>query len=293
MVVVTSTSSSLQTFNNTTNSFYNIIRRPISPSSLLLLRQIYGNSGRPNRPKPPNSNGVFSIRAYMENPNSFSNFANKVIGALPVIGLFARIISDEGGVGDDLIDFAEFRRRVGKKCTPDDSRAFYEFQSRRGRAGEPLYVLLCCWLAAVGAGLLKSEEILEGAARLRISNDIEFEEETFLAMMNEAREKRAKLNAAAPTIPMEIRVEKSLEAIYVCCFGKEAIEEEDENLLNVMLSAVFPTVQKTEIQRIVKDKAERIAQGSDINIPEPKLLSKEAVQLQMKDLQFLQQNKDA
>ncbi|PON36657.1 calcium homeostasis regulator [Parasponia andersonii] len=292
MVVVTSTSSSLQTFNNTTNSFYNIIRRPISPSSLLLLRQIYGNSGRPNRPKPPNSNGVLSIRAYMENPNSFSNFANKVIGALPVIGLFARIISEEGGVGGDLIDFAEFRRRVGKKCTPDDSRAFYEFQSRRGRAGEPLYVLLCCWLAAVGAGLLKSEEILEGAARLRISNDIEFEEETFLAMMNEAREKRAKLNAAAPTIAMEIRVEKSLEAIYVCCFGKEAIEEEDENLLNVMLSAVFPTVQKTEIQRIVKDKAERIAQGSDINIPEPKLLSKEAVRLQMKDLQFLQQNKD-
>ena len=40
----------------------------------------------------------------------------------------------------------------------------------------------------MGAGLLKSEEILEGVARLRISNDIEFEEETFLAMMNEARE---------------------------------------------------------------------------------------------------------
>lgn len=49
-------------------------------------------------------------------------------------------------------------------------------------------MLLCCWLAAVGAGLLKSEEILEGVARLRLSNDIEFEEETFLAMMNEARE---------------------------------------------------------------------------------------------------------
>lgn len=51
-----------------------------------------------------------------------------------------------------------------------------------------MYVLLCCWLAAVGAGLLKSEEILEGVARLRISNDIEFEEETFLASMNEAKE---------------------------------------------------------------------------------------------------------
>lgn len=49
-------------------------------------------------------------------------------------------------------------------------------------------MLLCCWLAAVGAGLLKSEEILEGVARLRISNDIEFEEENFIAMMNESRE---------------------------------------------------------------------------------------------------------
>ena len=58
------------------------------------------------------------------------------------------------------------------------------------QAGDPLYILMCCWLAALGAGLLKSEEILEGVTRLRISNDIEFEEETFIAMMNEAREVR-------------------------------------------------------------------------------------------------------
>lgn len=54
--------------------------------------------------------------------------------------------------------------------------------------GDPFYVLLCCWLAAVGAGLLKTEEILEGVARLRISNDIEFEEETFIDMMRAAKE---------------------------------------------------------------------------------------------------------
>ncbi|KAJ6754208.1 PHOTOSYSTEM I ASSEMBLY FACTOR PSA3 CHLOROPLASTIC, partial [Salix purpurea] len=124
----------------------------------------------------------------MENPNSISSFASKVIGSLPVFGLVARIFSDEGGVGGDMIDFAEFRRRVGKKCTITDSRAFYEFQDRRGRAGDPLYVLFCCWLAAVGAGLLKSEEIFEGAARLQLSNDIEFEEETFFALMSEAKE---------------------------------------------------------------------------------------------------------
>lgn len=69
----------------------------------------------------------------MENPNSVSSLASKVFGALPVVGLIARILSDEGGVGGDIIDFAEFRRRVGKKCTINDSRAFYEFQDRRGK----------------------------------------------------------------------------------------------------------------------------------------------------------------
>lgn len=91
---------------------------------------------------------------------------------------------------------------------------------------------------------------------------------------------------------MEIRVEKALDAIYVCCFGKDPIEEEDEKLLNIMFSAVFPTVKKSEIERVVRDKAEKIAQGGEISIPEPKALSKEAVELQMKDLQFLKQQRD-
>ncbi|KAF7801614.1 photosystem I assembly factor PSA3, chloroplastic [Senna tora] len=235
-----------------------------------------------------------SIRAYMENPNSISNFANKVIGSLPVVGLIARIVSDEGGVGSDIIDFAEFRRRVGKKCTITDSRAFYEFQDRRGRAGDPLYVLLCCWLAAVGAGLLKSEEILQGVARLRISNDIEFEEQNFIALMNDARERRAKLNAAPPAIPMEVRVVKALDAIYVCCFGKDAIEEEDERLMTIMLSSVFPSVKQKEIQRMVKEKVQKVEEGAeeDYDVLEEKSLSKEAVELQMKDLQFLKQNSE-
>ncbi|GAV74621.1 hypothetical protein CFOL_v3_18101 [Cephalotus follicularis] len=264
--------------------------KQISPS----LPHFYTNLTEPKRPKVPNSNGVLSVQAYMEKPNSISGFASKVIGSLPVIGLVARLLSDEGGVGGDIIDFAEFRRRVGKKCGVNDSRAFYEFQERHGRAGDPLYVLLCCWLAAVGAGLLKSEEILEGVARLRLSNDTEFEEQTFIAMMNDARERRAKLNVAAPTIPMEIRVEKALEAIYVCCFGKDPIEEDDERLLIIMLSAVFPSVGQPEMQRIVKEKAKKVAQGKyDNMVPEPKPLSKEAVQMQMKDLKFLRENSEA
>ncbi|KAK9925279.1 hypothetical protein M0R45_033608 [Rubus argutus] len=270
----------------------NTTGKPTSPS-LLYIGQVYGDPSRPNRSKVPNSNGFFSVKAYVDNPNSISSFASKVIGSLPVVGLIARIISDEGGVGGEIIDFAEFRRRVGKKCTITDSRAFYEFQERRGRAGDPLYVLMCCYVAAVGAGLLKSEEILEGAARLRVSNDIEFEEQNFIALMNEAKERRAKIKADTQNIPMESRVEKALEAIYICCFGRDPVEEQDQSLLNVMLRAVFPSVAQSEIQRIVKDKAQKVAEGGDDGrFPEPKPLSKEAVKMQMKDLEFLQQNRD-
>lgn len=56
-----------------------------------------------------------TIRAYIEKPNSISSFANTVIGSLPVIGLLARILSDEGGVGRDLVDFAEFRRSLRQR----------------------------------------------------------------------------------------------------------------------------------------------------------------------------------
>nr|XP_043607529.1 photosystem I assembly factor PSA3, chloroplastic [Erigeron canadensis] len=287
MVVITSiTTTSLTHHNNHHTHIYTLTCKPLTNS---LLCKIPTKSSICR-----SSNGVMVVKSYMEDSTTFSGFVNKIIGALPVVGLIARILTDTGGVGGDFIDFAEFRRRVGKNSSVNDSRAFIDFQDRRGRAGDPLYVLLCCWLAAVGAGLLKSEEILEGVARLRISNDIEFEEETFIAMMNEAREKRAKLNVPIPNIPMEGRVEKSLDAIHVCCFGRDPIEEEDERILCIMLKVVFPSVAQPEIERLVKAKAKRVAEGGEeVRYPEPKPLSKEAVQLQMKDLQFLQQNKDS
>lgn len=104
--------------------FFNLSSKHTS-SSLLFLSHAH-----PTRPAGPSR---LSIRSYMEKPDSISGFANKIIGSLPVVGLIARILSDEGGVGGDIIDFAEFRRRVGKKCAITDSRAFYEFQDRRGR----------------------------------------------------------------------------------------------------------------------------------------------------------------
>lgn len=104
-------------------------------------------------------------------------------------------------------------------------------------------------------------------------------------------QRRSKLKVASPNIPMEIRAEKALEAIYICCFGKDPIEEEDERLLTIMLNAVFPLVKQQELQKIVQDKARKVAEGGDEN-RHPKPLSKEAVQMQMKDLQILTQNSE-
>ncbi|KAL0424293.1 UNVERIFIED_CONTAM: Photosystem I assembly factor PSA3, chloroplastic [Sesamum radiatum] len=273
--------SSLQT-NPYAFHIYAISSNPIPPSLLYTTCR---------RRRKPNNGRYLLVRAYMDESNSVSGFANKVIGSLPVVGLIARIFSDEGGVGGDIIDFAEFRRRVGKKCSVNDSRAFFEFQERRGKVFFILFFLYLEVLRDLSwCGLLKSEEILEGVGRLRISDDIEFEEENFIAMMNDSRERRAKLRAPVPTIPMEIRAEKALEAIHVCCFGRDLIEEEDEELLSVILNAVFPAVGMPVIERIVKEKAKRVAEGTDeIKIPEPKALTERAVQLQMKDLQFLRE----
>ncbi|XP_048128758.1 photosystem I assembly factor PSA3, chloroplastic isoform X2 [Rhodamnia argentea] len=211
--------------------------KPISPS-LLYLRQICGNPRRANGTRAIGPRGVWPIKSYMENRDSISGFANKVIGSLPVVGLVARIFSDEGGVGGDIIDFAEFRRRVGKKSSIVDSRAFYEFQDRRGR-------------------------------------------------------RRAKLNTSTPSIPMEIRMEKALEAIYVCCFGKDLIEKEDERLLQTMLGVVFPSVKQSQIQMMISDLAKKVAEGgNEVTFLEAKPLPKEAAELQMKDLQFLRQNSE-
>lgn len=92
---------------------------------------------------------------------------------------------------------------------------------------------------------------------------------------------------------MEIRAEKALEAIHVCCFGKDLIEEEDEKLLTTILNAVFPSVERSTVERMVKDKAKRVADGTDeVKIPEVKPLPKEAAALQMKDLEFLKKGGD-
>jgi len=102
-------------------------------------------------------------------------------------------------------------------------------------------------------------------------------------------QKRAKLKAPAPQIPMETRAEKALEAIYVCCFGQDMVEQEDEKLLRTILNAVFPSVGRPAIERMVASMAKQVASGERKR--DGKTVSKEVQQRQLKDLEFLKQNK--
>jgi len=72
-------------------------------------------------------------------------------------------------------------------------------------------------------------------------------------------------------------------AIYVCCFGRDPREEEDVRLLCIVLNAVFPLIGKSEKDRLMTSMAKQVADG-ERDYAEPKTLSKEAVQRQMKDL---------
>lgn len=126
--------SSLQTNPNSSNISTTTCKP--TPQPLLRLRHLYAT----RRSRRKANGGYLQVTSYMEDSNTISGFANKVIGSLPVIGLFARIFSDEGGVGGDIIDFAEFRRRVGNNCSVNDSRAFFDFQDRRGKVR---YLNLC------------------------------------------------------------------------------------------------------------------------------------------------------
>lgn len=85
-------------------------------------------------------------------------------------------------------------------------------------------------------------------------------------------------------------MEKALEAIYVCCFGQDMLEQEDVKLLCAMLNAVFPSVGRPAVERIVSSMANQVAAG-ERKLPGVKTVSKEAAQRQLKDLEFLKQNK--
>ncbi|KAL3690479.1 hypothetical protein R1sor_016788 [Riccia sorocarpa] len=193
-------------------------------------------------------------RSYMENENPVFQFLNRVQGSLRVVSLVARILNPEGGIGNDRIRLDEFITRVEKRSSRDAARSFYEFSERHGKVAKSQFVLLWCWAAAVGAGLLRSDDLVLGAKRLRVSYDLAFEVENFEAIMDEALKKREKSGSPVPYVPIELRAEKALEAILQCCTGSQVVKEEDAPLLATILKNVFPTADAGQIDLSIQSR---------------------------------------
>eukprot|EP00271_Cylindrocystis_brebissonii_P016540 TRINITY_DN4030_c0_g2_i1.p1 TRINITY_DN4030_c0_g2~~TRINITY_DN4030_c0_g2_i1.p1 ORF type:complete len:249 (+),score=28.11 TRINITY_DN4030_c0_g2_i1:211-957(+) len=136
---------------------------------------------RRRSPAPP-------VRAYADGPKqgAVMKFFRNLQGSLPLVGIVSRLVSAEGGVGSDRLRFAEFCRRVDKTLSPAAAEAFFKFQERHGKVARKQVVLLWCWAAAVGAGLVASDSILLGARRLRVSFDTEYEMDCLDSTMEES-----------------------------------------------------------------------------------------------------------
>lgn len=196
---------------------------------------------------------TLQIRSYQEEPKSgaISGFLKKVQGALPIVGLLSRLFSEEGGVGADCLRFPEFVRKVDKNLSSEAAQALAELEGRHGKMARKQVVLLWCWASAVGAGLVKSEEILLSARRLRASFDIVYEVEGLDMLMDEAIQKRKKSKLPLPDVPLTARVQKAFEAICICCLNMKTLPQSDAVLLESILAGVFPAVEREDVSAIV------------------------------------------
>eukprot|EP00270_Netrium_digitus_P010518 TRINITY_DN326_c0_g1_i1.p1 TRINITY_DN326_c0_g1~~TRINITY_DN326_c0_g1_i1.p1 ORF type:complete len:265 (+),score=61.29 TRINITY_DN326_c0_g1_i1:129-923(+) len=190
------------------------------------------------------SRQALSIRAYTDQPesNGVVQFLGKLQASLPVVGLFSRLATDEGGIGLDRLHYGEFCRKVEKRLSPEAQRAFAEFEYQNGKMARKQVVLLWCWVAAVGAGLLRSEDLLLSARRLRVSMDMDYEMALFDTLIDEGLKRRGK-SGAQKQVAMEARVAKAMEAIGLCCLGSSSsLSPANAALLSQIMMAVFPSV---------------------------------------------------
>eukprot|EP00897_Mesotaenium_endlicherianum_P005674 jgi/Mesen1/5134/ME000255S04110 len=189
------------------------------------------------------------IVAYLEKKDGpLGAFFGKLQGGLPIVGLLSRLLTDEGGVGGDRLRYAEFCTRVQKNLTGDSARALTNFSARNGKPAKSAQLFFMCWIAAVGAGLVKSEQLMLSARRLRVSGDMEYELETFDQLLEEAWKRKSK----TIDVPIELRCQKALEAVCTCCLGTlQVSNQEDAADLTSIMGAVFPSVQKEFLAEVI------------------------------------------
>eukprot|EP00850_Spirogloea_muscicola_P025507 SM003345S12868 [mRNA] locus=s3345:658:1136:+ [translate_table: standard] len=77
---------------------------------------------------------------------------------------------------------------------------------------------------------------------------MQFEEENFEQLMDEASQRRSKAKMTSKdVVPMTARATKAFEAICICCIPGERPSSADADILVTILTNVFPTASKDDI----------------------------------------------
>ncbi|KAA6426574.1 MAG: calcium homeostasis regulater C 1 [Trebouxia sp. A1-2] len=134
------------------------------------------NVGRPTRPRRQYQARATTTPSFGE---SVKRVAKQVQGALPLVGLFSRLLSPSGGIGKDMLAYPEFCRATFDLAPDNFLTICTEMQKAYGKPADRRYILLYLWMAREGGGMVPSKPIMSSAKRLRVTQDMEIEIDRF------------------------------------------------------------------------------------------------------------------
>lgn len=197
-----------------------------------------------------------------EGKNPIAQLLKKAQGSLPVIGLLSRILSPDETFGKDVMAYQTYCRKLYDSTEREWSVALYELEQKHGRnRANVKYAQFCCWMAAVGVGIVPKKEIITSARRLRYSADLEYEIGGINASVTETMQKYKYISTDGLKVGATARVAVALEAICECCLGKkqgEEIDQEDAALIRVILHGAFPECPEEKLDEIFQKRAQPI-----------------------------------
>lgn len=191
--------------------------------------------------------------------DALSDLLKRAQGSLPVIGLLSRLFSPDETFGDDVVAYQTYCRKLFDENEREWSVALYDFEERHGKSHASVKnTQFCCWMAAIGVGIVPKKDIITSARRLRYSSDLEYEIGWITGMVVETRQKYKYISADSKKVSTPVKLAVALEAVCECCLGLkqgQTIQPEDESLLRVILCGAFPDCPEEKLDEILKKQA--------------------------------------
>lgn len=174
---------------------------------------------------------------------SVKRVAKQVQGALPLVGLFSRLLSPSGGIGKDMLAYPEFCRATFDLAPDNFLTICTELQKAYGKAADRRYVLLYLWMAREGGGMVPSKPIMGSARRLRVTQDMEIEIDRFEIARSQIAEKYSYMDRPRGTPQEQINVAvDALTRLIPGTSDSEAIPEPAASLIEQLVTGAWADI---------------------------------------------------